>query len=99
MREEYARRGRFLVNSFNSLGLKCFQPKGAFYVFPSVAATGLTGEEFANRLLREKKVAVVPGNAFGDGGEYHVRCSYATSMAQLSEAIDRISEFVNSLKA
>jgi aminotransferase len=97
MREEYARRGRFLVNSFNSLGLKCFQPKGAFYVFPSVEATGLNGEEFANRLLREKKVAVVPGNAFGEGGEYHVRCSYATSMAQLNEAIDRISDFVNSL--
>jgi aminotransferase len=98
MREEYARRGRFLVNSFNSLGLKCFQPKGAFYVFPSVETTGLSGEEFANRLLREKKVAVVPGNAFGDGGEYHVRCSYATSMAQLNEAIDRISDFVNELK-
>jgi aminotransferase len=98
MREEYARRGRFLVNSFNALGLKCFQPKGAFYVFPSVESTGLTGEEFANRLLREKKVAVVPGNAFGDGGEYHVRCSYATSMTQLTEAIDRITEFVESLK-
>lgn len=97
MREEYARRGRFLVNSLNSLGLKCFQPKGAFYVFPSVRSTGLNGEEFANRLLREQKVAVVPGNAFGDAGEYHVRCSYATSMAQLSEAIDRISAFVHSL--
>jgi aminotransferase len=98
MREEYARRGRFLVNSFNALGLKCFQPKGAFYVFPSVAVTGLTGEQFANKLLREKKVAVVPGNAFGDGGEYHVRCSYATSMAQLTEAIDRISAFVEEIK-
>jgi aminotransferase len=97
MREEYSRRGRFLVNSFNALGLKCFQPKGAFYVFPSVEATGLNGEEFANRLLKEKKVAVVPGNAFGEGGEYHVRCSYATSMAQLNEAIDRISDFVNQL--
>lgn len=98
MREEYARRGRFLVNSFNSLGLRCFQPKGAFYVFPSVEATGLNGEEFANRLLREQKVAVVPGSAFGDAGERHVRCSYATSMQQLSEAIDRISAFVGSLK-
>jgi aminotransferase len=98
MREEYARRGRFLVNSFNSMGLKCFQPKGAFYVFPSVEVTGLNGEEFANRLLREQKVAVVPGNAFGDAGEYHVRCSYATSMAKLTEAIDRIGNFVQSLK-
>ncbi|MGN0817560.1 MAG: aminotransferase class I/II-fold pyridoxal phosphate-dependent enzyme [Candidatus Coproplasma sp.] len=98
MREEYARRGRFLVNSFNSLGLKCFAPKGAFYVFPSVEKTGLSGEEFATRLLREKKVAVVPGTAFGDAGQFHVRCSYATGMAQLSEAIDRISDFVHSLK-
>lgn len=97
MREEYARRGRFLVNSFNALGLECFQPRGAFYVFPSVAATGLDGETFAQRLLAAQKVAVVPGNAFGEAGEYHVRCSYATSMAQLSEAIDRISDFVKGL--
>lgn len=98
MREEYARRGRFLVNAFNSLGLKCFQPKGAFYVFPCVESTGLDGEEFANRLLREQKVAVVPGTAFGEAGKYHVRCSYATSMLQLIEAIDRITAFVESLK-
>ncbi len=97
MREEYARRGRFLVNAFNSLGLKCFQPKGAFYVFPSVESTRLTGEEFANRLLRERKVAVVPGTAFGEAGKFHVRCSYATGMKQLSEAIDRISAFVNGI--
>lgn len=97
MREEYARRGRFLVNAFNSLGLKCFQPKGAFYVFPSVESTRLTGEEFANRLLRERKVAVVPGTAFGEAGNFHVRCSYATGMKQLSEAIDRISAFVNGI--
>lgn len=98
MREEYARRGRFLVNAFNSLGLKCFAPKGAFYVFPSVESTCLTGEEFATRLLRDKKVAVVPGTAFGEAGMYHVRCSYATGMSQLSEAIDRISDFVETLK-
>lgn len=98
MREEYARRGRFLVNAFNSLGLKCFAPKGAFYVFPSVESTRLTGEEFATRLLRDKKVAVVPGTAFGEAGMYHVRCSYATGMSQLSEAIDRISDFVETLK-
>ena len=98
MREEYARRGRFLVNAFNSLGLKCFQPKGAFYVFPSVESTGLSGEEFANRLLKEKAVAVVPGSAFGMAGEKHVRCSYATSQENLTEAIIRISDFVQSLK-
>ena len=98
MRAEYARRGRFLVNAFNSLGLKCFQPKGAFYVFPSVESTGLSGEEFANRLLKEKAVAVVPGSAFGSAGDRHVRCSYATSQENLSEAIGRISEFVQSLK-
>lgn len=97
MRAEYARRGRFMVNAFNSMGLKCFQPKGAFYVFPSIAATGLDGEEFANRLLREKKVAVVPGSAFGGGGESHVRCSYATSQENLTQAIDRIDGFLKSL--
>ena len=98
MRREYARRGKYLVNSFNALGLSCFQPKGAFYVFPSVASTSLTGEEFANRLLESQKVAVVPGSAFGGAGKYHVRCSYATSMKQLTAAIDRISEFVASIK-
>lgn len=97
MRAEYARRGRFMVNAFNSLGLKCFQPKGAFYVFPSIANTGLDGEEFANRLLKEKGVAVVPGSAFGEAGRMHVRCSYATSQENLSEAIGRISDFVKTL--
>lgn len=97
MRAEYARRGRFMVNAFNSLGLKCFQPKGAFYVFPSIAGTGLDGEEFANRLLKEKGVAVVPGSAFGEAGKMHVRCSYATSQENLSEAIGRISDFVKAL--
>lgn len=98
MREEYNRRGRLLVNAFNSIGLKCFAPKGAFYVFPDVSSTGLDGEQFANRLLAERKVAVVPGDAFGEAGKNHVRCSYATSMAQLTEAIDRITQFVNGLK-
>lgn len=97
MREEYNRRGRFLVNSFNSLGLKCFQPKGAFYVFPSVEKTGLDGEGFANGLLEKYKVAVVPGTAFGGAGEKHVRCSYATSMQQLAIAIERITDFIQNL--
>lgn len=94
MREDYARRGGFLVNAFNSLGLKCFKPKGAFYVFPSVAVTGMDGEKFANELLISKKVAVVPGSAFGSAGLNHVRCSYATSMHRLTVAIDRISDFI-----
>jgi len=98
MREEYNRRGRFLVNSFNRLGLTCFQPKGAFYVFPCVQSTGLDGEQFATALLNEYKVAVVPGSAFGAAGKMHIRCSYATSMEQLVEAIDRIEKFVNELK-
>lgn len=98
MREEYRRRGAFLVNAFNSLNLKCFSPKGAFYVFPSVKATGLDGEEFANGLLEKHRVAVVPGAAFGAAGKNHVRCSYATSMRNLSAAIDRITDFVQSVK-
>lgn len=96
MREEYLRRGRYLVNAFNSLGLKCFSPRGAFYVFPSVECTGMDGEQFANGLLRSQRVAVVPGAAFGAAGVNHVRCSYATSMGQLTEAIERITRFVNS---
>ena len=98
MREDYKKRGGFMVNAFNSMGLKCFAPKGAFYVFPSVAKTGMDGEEFANRLLQQKKVAVVPGSAFGKAGKDHVRCSYATGMSQLAEAIERISDFVRVAK-
>ncbi len=97
MKSEYDRRRRFLVKSFNDLGLTCFEPRGAFYVFPCVKSTGLTGEEFANRLLMEKKVAVVPGSAFGACGEDHIRCSYATSMAQIVEAVERISQLIKSL--
>lgn len=98
MRDEYDRRRRFLVDALNKMGLTCFEPRGAFYVFPSVKATGLTGEEFANRLLYAEKVAVVPGSAFGLCGSEHIRCSYATSMAQLTEAVARIERFVKGLK-
>ncbi len=98
MREDYSRRGTFLVNAFNSLGLKCFRPQGAFYVFPYVGGTGMDGEQFATRLLKEQKVAVVPGGAFGEAGSMHVRASYATSQSELYEAIDRISTFVNGVK-
>ena len=98
MRGEYFRRGRFLAGSLNDMGLKCFLPKGAFYVFASVESMGMDGEEFANRLLSEQKVAVVPGSAFGAGGKNFIRCSYATSMQQLSEAVMRIQEFLSSHK-
>lgn len=94
MRAEYDKRRRFLVRSFNDMGLTCFEPRGAFYVFPSVESTGLSGEEFANGLLRSERVAVVPGSAFGGCGGNHIRCSYATSMAQLTEAVARIARFV-----
>ena len=98
MHDEYNRRRRFVVKSFNDMGLTCFEPKGAFYVFPSVESTGLSGEEFAERLLMSKKVAVVPGSAFGECGKNHIRCSYATSMAQLTEAMARIASFVEDLR-
>lgn len=97
MRTEYDRRRRFLVGAFNQMGLTCFEPRGAFYVFPSVKATGLTGEQFAERLLMEEQVAVVPGSAFGACGGEHVRCSYATGMDELKEAVRRISRFVEKL--
>ena len=98
MLEEYDMRRRLIVNGFNKLGLSCREPKGAFYVFPSVESTGLSGEEFAERLLMSKKVAVVPGSAFGECGKNHIRCSYATSMAQLTEAMARIASFVEDLR-
>lgn len=95
MHDEYDKRRRYLVSAFNEMGLTCFEPKGAFYVFPNVfEKTGLTGEQFAERLLKEEKVAVVPGNAFGESGKYNVRCAYAYSMAKLTEAIKRIGRFV-----
>ena len=94
-----AKRRRFMVDFFNGIGLSCFEPRGAFYVFPSVESLGIAGEEFANGLLRAEKIAVVPGDAFGDAGKYHVRCSYATSMANLDEASRRIEKYVRALRA
>jgi len=94
MREAYNQRRRFMVENLNRIGLTCFEPKGAFYVFPSIQSTGLTSEEFANQLLMSQKVAVVPGTAFGDSGEGFVRCSYATSIDELKIAIERIEAFV-----
>jgi aminotransferase len=87
------------VNSFNGFGLPCFKPKGAFYVFPDVTSTGLSSREFSLRLLHEKKVAVVPGTAFGLSGEGHVRCSYATALDQIKVAVQRIGEFVAEVRA
>jgi aminotransferase len=94
MRREYELRRNFIVRSFNDLGLECFKPLGAFYVFPKIASTGLTSHEFSMRLLREKKVAVVPGSAFGASGEGFVRCSYATGLDQIKVAMKRIAELV-----
>jgi len=78
----------------NEMGLSCFEPRGAFYAFPSIKATGLSSEEFAERLLMEEKVAVVPGTAFGPSGEGFVRCCYATSLSSIEEALKRMNRFV-----
>lgn len=94
---EYDRRRKLIVNGLNTIGLKTFEPKGAFYAFPYVGGTGLDEETFANRLLQEERVAVVPGTAFGKGGEGFVRCSYATAYDKLEEALDRIDRFVKRL--
>jgi aminotransferase len=98
MRKEYEARRNFIVRSFNDLGLPCFQPLGAFYVFPEIKSTGLSSREFSFGLLEKKKVACVPGPAFGPSGEGHVRCSYATSLAQIKLAVERIAEFVGELR-
>lgn len=90
----YDRRRRLLVHGFREMGLSCFEPLGAFYVFPDITATKLSSEDFAEQLLHEEKVAVVPGTAFGPSGEGHIRCSYAYSTEQLEEALKRISRFV-----
>ena len=91
---EYDMRRRLCVKNFNEMGLECFEPEGAFYVFPSIKSTGMTSEEFCQRLVLEKKVAVVPGNAFGESGEGFVRVSYAYSVAHLESAFARIREFI-----
>ena len=98
MVHEYNVRRRYLVNEFNRLGLTCFDPEGAFYVFPCIKSTGLSSEEFCERLLYENKVAVVPGSAFGSSGEGYVRISYAYSLKHLMEAMRRIELFLNKLE-
>ena len=94
---EYDRRRRLIVDGFNRIGLPTFEPKGAFYAFPKISVTGLDDETFATRLLQEENVAVVPGNAFGKGGEGFVRCSYATAYEKIEIALERIERFVNRL--
>ncbi len=97
MKEQYDIRRRFLLGEFRSMGLDCFEPQGAFYIFPSICSTGLNSEEFCERLLKEQQVAVVPGNAFGKSGEGHVRISYSYSINHLREACIRIRKFIESL--
>ena len=98
MRLEYDRRRRLMVNGLLSIGLDCVDPLGAFYTFPSIRSTGLTSEEFAEQLLLEEKVAVVPGSAFGESGEGHVRCCYAVSQKEIEGALERIERFVKKFK-
>lgn len=91
---EYNQRRRFMVKRLRDIGLSCFEPKGAFYAFPSIKVTGMTSEEFAEKLLFEEQVAVVPGSAFGQCGEGYIRCCYATSLPEIEEALSRMSKFV-----
>ncbi len=98
MREEYNNRRRIIVHGFNKLGLTCFEPKGAFYVFPSIKSTGLTSEEFCEKLLYSKKVAVVPGSAFGESGEGYIRASYCYSVDHIKKALSGIEEFLSEIK-
>ncbi|MGB9131208.1 MAG: aminotransferase class I/II-fold pyridoxal phosphate-dependent enzyme [Methanosarcina sp.] len=98
MVREYDRRRRFIVKGFNSIGLECCSPKGAFYAFPYVGNTGLSSSEFAERLLDEKRVVTIPGDVFGESGEGFLRCAYAASMDDLRKAIERMGDFVDGLK-
>lgn len=98
MRDAYNQRRRFLMNAFQEMGLECFEPFGAFYVFPCIKEFGLTSEEFATRFLNEEKVAVVPGTAFGDCGEGFLRISYAYSIENLKVALERLNRFIERLR-
>ena len=98
MRDAYDERRRVMVDGFRAMGLDCFEPQGAFYVFPSIQSTGLSSEEFCERLLYENQTAVVPGTAFGRSGEGFIRCSYAYSVESIRAALDRIEAFLKKLK-
>ena len=97
MKSEYLKRRNFITSRFNDIGMPCHLPEGAFYVFPDISRTGLTSKEFAMQLLTKEKVAVVPGRAFGEAGENHLRCSYATSMDNIKESLIRIERFLKQL--
>lgn len=98
MRDEYDGRRRYLVEGLNRIGLKCYEPKGAFYVFPDITSSGLSSDEFCERFLLEEKVAVISGSAFGPGGEGFIRCCYATSMKDIAEALTRLDNFLTNLR-
>jgi aminotransferase len=93
MRARYDRRRRLIVDGLNNIGLACFEPKGAFYAFPNITATGMSDDEFSERLLMEERVACIPGSAFGASGANHVRCSYATAYGQIEQALERMARF------
>jgi len=97
MREAYDERRRYLINRFKDMGLPCFEPKGAFYIFPEIKKFGLSSEEFCLKLLEEEKVVVVPGDAFGQSGEGYIRISYAYSIDDLKKALDRLENFIKRL--
>ena len=94
MADEYNVRRRYIIDRFNKMGLDCFEAKGAFYVFPCIKSTGMSSDEFCQKLLREKKVAIIPGNAFGESGEGYARVSYAYSLEKITLALDKIEEFL-----
>ena len=98
MRDSYNQRRRYLVKRFKDLGIPCFEPFGAFYIFPNISQFGLSSEEFAMRLVEEERLAVVPGTAFGDSGEGFLRISYAYSIEDLKTALDRIEHFITKLR-
>lgn len=98
MKNEYNYRRRVMVDGFRKMGLECFEPEGAFYVFPCIKSTGMTSEEFCENLLKSKKVAVIPGNAFGESGEGFIRASYCYSIKNIEEALSRIAEFLEECK-
>ena len=98
MREEYNGRRRYLLHRFKEMGLSCFEPFGAFYVFPCISEFGMTSEQFATKLLNTEKLAVVPGTAFGDCGEGYIRISYAYSLENLKEAMNRMEAFIQGLR-
>jgi len=98
MKESYDERRRYVLHRLNEMGLPCFTPKGAFYVFPDIRGFGLSSDEFSIRLLNEEKVVVVPGNAFGESGEGFIRISYAYSLEDLKKALGRVESFIKKIK-